>query len=153
MKLTTAVLIAITLGVATGVAWFFNRPVDPYRKTDEVAKRAGFSSGSRYGESLRLSDKVRKEGGLSEDDFSFLRQIVMSEGESGQLLALSIILPLQDPNQMRKALMACKEAVLNPSINIMPQRVLTSYRNRHPSVVEEFVSEHPEAARILEPGP
>lgn len=151
MKPATIVILGVTIGILTGVIWFFNRPVDPFDKSDGTAKKVGFSSGTRYSTALRLSDKVRKEGFLSEADFQALRTVVIEEGDSGQLLALSIILPLKDAEQMRRALDVCKEAILNPNIDVMPERVLSSYHNRNPAVVDEFIGRNPAASKIVEP--
>ncbi|MEQ1821748.1 MAG: hypothetical protein ABL949_04510 [Fimbriimonadaceae bacterium] len=142
--------LALTIGVLGALIWHFNKPVDPLQKSDSVAKSAGFSSGEIYSGGLRLSRKVRREKVLSASDFAELRKLVLDEGESGQLLALTVILPLDKPDQIRQALIACHEALLNEANNPIAKNVLTSFRNRDHSSVNEFISRNPKAKIILE---
>ncbi|MCB8932939.1 MAG: hypothetical protein M9921_07785 [Fimbriimonadaceae bacterium] len=150
MKLSTIILAATTVGMVGAVIWYFNKPVDPFRKSDEVARNAGFSSGDRYSEGLKLSAKARKKEALTASDFAFLREMVLNEGDSGQLMALTIILPLEQPDQMQQGLDACREAVTNEKIPVMPERVLSSFRSRNKAVVDEFVARYPDAQAVLD---
>lgn len=150
LKRSTLISLGATFCFVMAVLWFFNRPVDPLVKDDASAKSAGFSSGKIFTSGLRLTKKVRETKSLSNNDFGVLRKLVQDEGESGQLLALTIILPLHEADQMRRALEACREAVLNEKIDIMPSRVLSSYRNRDRRVFDEFAKRNPSAIKIVE---
>lgn len=147
---TQIVIAAVLLGACAAGLWVAFRPSATTAATPEAAKRAGFSSPESYARSLALIDEMSKSGRLSSASMEHYRRMATSEGENGELLSLTIMLPAKERDQRKEFLRIATKALLNPEYQPLPSRVLSSYRTDTPDLVDEFIARHPEAQLRLE---
>ncbi len=145
MKPVTIAITAAVLGVGTATIVAVSRA--PAERDSKLAKKVGFSSAQSYRNGLDLVEKSSKSKHLS--DLEGFKHLAQQEGDSGQLMALAVMLPLRDAEEQRRCLDLAEAALTNPVNKVMAIRVLSTYKNTNPSVVESFLTRHPDFKALL----